>query len=204
MTARLIPLYSLSGMASRPFGMYAAQNRLAIPTWSYAMEMHPPARIIELGTYSGSFITALALHARAIGARVFTYDRSSADAAFVPIGRDLGVDFRVADIWQSEEEIAQLITGPGVSYLLCDGGDKPRELATFARYLKPGDVIAAHDYNCLLGSGVEIQEGVTPYWPWAETRIEDGERIASAHGLRPFYQDHFDTAGWLAYWKPIE
>jgi len=204
MTSRLLPLYSLKGMASRPFGMYAAQNRLAIPTWSYAMEMHPPARLIELGTYSGGFITALALHARFIGAKVVTYDRSPADVQIVPIGRDLGVDFRVADIWQSEEEIAQLITGPGVSYVLCDGGDKPRELATFARYLKPGDVIASHDYNSLEGTSMPIQEGFLPYWPWVEIRKAQGEEVAEQNALRPFYQDHFDMAGWLAYWKPIE
>lgn len=202
MTSRLLPLYSLTGMASRPFGMYAAQNRLAIPTWSYAMEMHPPARIIELGTYSGGFITALALHARFIGAKVITYDRSPADVAIVPIGRDLGVDFRVADIWQSEEEIAQLITGPGVTYLLCDGGDKPRELRTFARYLKPGDVIASHDYNAMEGSGVEIIEGVLPWWPWSEMPKAVGEEVMAANNLEPFYQDHFDMAGWLAFRKP--
>ena len=204
MTSRLFPLYSLSGMASRPFGMYAAQNRLAIPTWSYAMEMHPPARIIELGTYSGGFITALALHARMIGAKVITYDRSPADVKIIPIGRDLGVDFRVADIWQAEEEIAQLVTGPGTTYLLCDGGDKPRELATFARYLKSGDVIASHDYNAMEGSGIAIVEGIAPFWPWVEITKARGEEIATEHGLRPFYQDHFDMAGWLAYWKPIE
>jgi hypothetical protein len=183
--------------------MYAAQNRLAIPTWSYAMEMHPPARIIELGTYSGGFITALALHARFIGAKVVTYDRSPADVAIVPIGRDLGVDFRVCDMWQPgiEEEIAQLISGPGVSYVLCDGGDKHRELATFARYCKPGDVIAAHDYNYMLGSGAEIVEGVTPPWPWSETKIEHGAQVAADNALVPFYQDHFDMAGWLAYQK---
>lgn len=176
------------------------QNRLAVPTWSYGMEVLPPARVLELGTYGGGFITALAVHACMIGARVVTYDRMLPDERIAPLGTSLGVSFRQADIWESEHEIAELIAGSGTTYVLCDGGDKPRELAMFARYLKPGDVIAVHDYD----AAHEIDPATVTsrrWWPWGEVTQKVAAPIALANGLEPWMQEHFDLAGWLAYRK---
>lgn len=173
-------------------GLPMCQNRLAIPTWSYAMERHPPARIVELGTYAGGFVTALAVHAHQIGTRVVTYDRSSPNERVIPLGRFLGVDYRwPRDIWACEAEIGALVREPGSTFLLCDGGDKRRELATFARYLKPGDVIAAHDYH--------VRDSHNAWWGWGEINLEDGAAVAAVHDLEPFLQEHFDMAAWLAY-----
>src|SRR4029077_11527840 len=164
----MIPLYETSGKSTSPLGMAMCQNRLAVPTWSYAMEVLPPARIVELGTYSGGLTIALGVHAYHIGAQVITYERSKApDQRFEALGKFLGITFRdEVDIWACEAEIAAHTQSPGVTFLLCDGGDKPRELATFARYLKPGDVIAAHDY-----SAKNVTDEPHP-WPWSETRKE--------------------------------
>jgi hypothetical protein len=32
--------------------------------------------------------------------------------------------------------------------LLCDGGNKPRELRTFSHYLGPESLIVVHDWGC--------------------------------------------------------
>ncbi len=194
MTSRIIPPYCTDGSSTAPMGLPMCQNRLAIPTWSYALEIYPPARIIEIGTYAGGFTIALALHARLISARVVTYDRMVAPREdLATLGSFLGVEFRMGDVWAAEREIAALVASPGVTYVLCDGGDKPRELATFARYLKPGDVIAAHDYH--------VEGSNNQWWGWGEIRLEDGAGPATAHDLEPFLQEHFDTAAWLAYRK---
>jgi hypothetical protein len=50
----MIPLFNLDGNSTRPLGMAMCQNRLAVPTWSYAMEIHPPARVLEIGSYNGA------------------------------------------------------------------------------------------------------------------------------------------------------
>ena len=34
----------------------------------------------------------------------------------------------------------------GAVYIFCDGGDKPKELATFSKFLRVGDIISVHDY----------------------------------------------------------
>jgi len=190
---RTIPAYEVGGSAPQPLGMPMCQNRFAVPTWSYAMERHPPARIVEIGTYNGGFTIALGVHAHRIGARVITYDVSRApDERYADLARFLKIDFRNKSVWDAEREIAGLIALPGVSYVLCDGGDKRREIATFARYCKPGDVIGAHDYHVA---------GQDAWWGWSEIRAEDGAAVAAAHDLEPWLQDHFDTAAWLVYRK---
>src|SRR5438094_88562 len=105
------------------------QNRLAVPTWSYAMEEYPPARIVELGTYGGGFTTALGIHAWRIGAQVVSFDQMVApDERFKTLAEFLGIDFRRADVFAPDTlaTIAELVGRPRVTYLLCDNGDKPR------------------------------------------------------------------------------
>jgi hypothetical protein len=196
----MIPLYETDGTSTMPLGMAMCQNRLAIPTWSYAMEKFPPARIVEIGTMNGGLTCALGVHAYHLGCKVTTYERSKApDERFAALAAFLGITFRdQVDMWTLAEpggEIHRLIAGPGRTFVLCDGGDKPRELATFARYLKAGDVIAGHDY-----SATNLPPEGHP-WPWGELFAEQGSVVAEQNNLEPFMQEHFDYAGWLAYRK---
>lgn len=194
-----IPSWDFSpGPAAAPLGLPMCQNRVAIPTWSYAMERLAPARIIELGTYSGGFITALAVHAWRIGAKVISYDINRPDERIVPLAEFLGVRFRRGSCWDRVDEIAELVQQPGVTYVLCDGGDKPRELQTFARYLKRGDVIAAHDYVPLDGP-----QGDLVHWPCSEITLADADATIHAYDLEPWYQAHFDLAAWLVFRKSL-
>jgi hypothetical protein len=90
-------------------------------------------------------------------------------------------NFQVMDCFG--EEFAKILretiaTSRGV-LLLCDGGDKPRELAYFRNFLRPGDMIMAHDYQD------EVQDAdlecLAAHW----TEIEP-ERYRAA--LLPFFQ----------------
>jgi hypothetical protein len=187
-------------------GMPCCQNRLAVPTWSYAMEIKKPRTVIEIGSYNGSLAVALGVHAwnlrRENGCELWSYDVNPQDERITPLAGFLDVKFRVGSCWNLEAEIAGLIGRNGVTFVLCDGGNKPRELATFAKYLKPGDVIAGHDYDCYESTEAGEVPQLDRYWPWSETKLEDGRRVAKEFGLVPFMQEHFDLAGWLAYQKP--
>lgn len=206
----MIPLYETDpGKQTKPLGMPMCQSRLAVPAWSYAMEVLPPARIVELGTYNGGFITALAVHAWNLAPRaeIHTFDlHSGIDEKWCELSRFLGVRYYQGDMWTREKQIAELIASPGVTFVLCDGGNKVRELSTFAAYLKPGDVIAAHDFNVVEFLGVDDEP---PYWPSHEI---DPDRVASA--ISAFALDRFEigdddlstyleNAGWLALRKAI-
>lgn len=191
------PLYETEGFASRPLGMVMCQNRLAVPIWSYTLETYPAARIIELGTYSGGLATALGVHAYMIGCKLVSYDRARIREGSKDeierqdeLARFLGIDFRIADMWAKEAEIAALIAKPGTTYILCDGGNKPRELEVFSQYMKRGDIIAAHDIG-------------TAHWPWREFAPErDGDPVAAKRGLERWQKERFDLAGWAVYRRP--
>ena len=49
---------------------------------------------------------------------------------------------------------AAIASTQGCVYVFCDGGDKPKELETFSKFLRIGDIISVHDY-------VEDQTGET-------------------------------------------
>jgi len=170
-----------------------SQNRLALPTWSYAMEKYPPTTIVELGTDCGGFTCALGVHAWRIKAQIHTFNLNPAPtSAFLPLSDLLPIAFHVGDCFDPAvtQKIADYIRVPGITYVLCDAGDKPREFNLFSQYLKPGDVIAAHDYYV-----------DSKWWGWGEISKHQVVEAVEANNLVPFFQEHFDTAGWLAYKK---
>lgn len=190
----MIPPFNYGGVSQAPFGFPMSQNRFAAPTWSYAMEVHPPATIVELGCMNGGFTTLLGLHAWRIGAQVFSFDRQKAPCEdWQNLTNFLGVKFFECDIFEKIDFITDLIRRPGVAYVLCDNGDKPREFNLLAPKLKIGDVIGAHDYSAPpMGS---------EYWPWGEIYPHQVEQSVKDNNLQPFLQNHFDYAGWLVYKK---
>jgi len=207
----MIPLFNMDGTSTMILGFAMNQNRLAVPTWSWAMEVYQPARIVELGSYNAAFATALGVHAwnlgrhapDGIGCKVITYDRMVApDQRFAPLSAFLGVQCRKCDLYAPETiaEITELVRSPGRTFLLCDGGDKKLEVNTYAGIIKPGDVIAGHDYNAM----AEMPHIPDPekWWPWHELTKDHVAEAVTKAGLLPFHQDHFDMAGWLAYQKP--
>jgi hypothetical protein len=57
------------------------------------------------------------------------------------------VEFWVHDVLGDPEPVrARLAAMPGPLLLICDNGDKPRELALYAPGLRVGDCIVTHDY----------------------------------------------------------
>lgn len=175
-----------------PLGFVTNQNRMAVPTWSYAMEKYPPARIVEIGAYNGGFTCALGVHAWNIGAHVYSFDRSEIpNTKYRPLADLLGIKWFIMDCFCAEAfgTIQSLISAPGICYLLCDGGNKVREFETFAPFLKPGDVIGAHDYF------VERED----WWGRGEITQKQVSSVVLENNLELFMQDYFDVAAWLVY-----
>jgi predicted O-methyltransferase YrrM len=168
-----------------------SQNRYAIPAWSYLFEQLPPRRIIEIGTSVGGMTCLLAVACRAYGSDLYTFDISPTMSAETELtlhafaGKLLSVI--TGDVLDSDISaiIETIISRPGPSLVLCDGGNKVKEFRTFSQALKPGDVIAAHDF------------GATEAWPWEEIKIGQVADVVQAHGLSRFMEDVFEKTGWL-------
>jgi hypothetical protein len=94
--------------------------------------------IVELGTYKGGFSLYLAAQAHYRGLLFRTYDVIPPDRAIPGFVR--------LDIFAEAERVGQYLATYDPLIVLCDGGNKPRELKTFNRYLSGHSVIAVHDW----------------------------------------------------------
>ncbi len=128
-------------------GFAMNQNRMAIPAWSYAMEVLRPKTVIELGTNEGGMSVPLAICCQNFGARFITFDLGDFAAKWKWWFNALDVDFRKHDIFASIDEISNLIQFAGTTFVLCDNGEKIKEFKAFAPFLKKGDVIGARGSN---------------------------------------------------------
>ena len=115
--------------------------------------------------------------------------------------REEGIDVRLENIFNSgwekliNTEILDIIQSDGTSLVLCDGGNKIREFNIFSEYIKPGDVIMAHDY----AESVEVFNAKIKeiYWNWHEISDIDIQGAVDSNNLIPFMQDTFTKAVWV-------
>lgn len=174
------PLYTLSDEYNhRFFGLEMYQNAVAPMLLNFLVEVAHPARVIEIGTSKGGLSYLFTLGSELCGYDFITVDIEDTAAYTLP-----GATVIVGDVFDIGLE--DYIAAAGRTILLCDGGDKRREFDTFARYLKPGDIIGAHDYY--------TEER---YWAWSEITEEDVARTCARYGLVPYLQEEFARAAWL-------
>lgn len=177
-------------------GIPAQQNELAAPLWEVFLRMERTKyAIIEIGTGTGGLTRHLAQFADS----VCTYDavnRWHSDGK-IPMCNGNPIHRRVMDVFsptgrqtlamdiESAHELGKRVL------LLCDGGDKPRELRELAKYLNSKDVIAVHDYRD------EGHANGWKDWGWAEcnhTDIYKGFKASQKTGIRCDLP--FDQAAW--------
>ena len=122
----------------RTFGGHqCAQYLVDLMVWELVLNNNPQATgIVELGTYQGGFSWFLDAQARARGIRFVTYD------IVVPDVQPPG--FTQLDFYRHPDGV---VLGDSPVVLLCDGGNKPRELRTFPPLCAPGSVVVAHDWG---------------------------------------------------------
>lgn len=123
-------------------GVTCAQYWCDFFLWEMILNANPEIDgIVELGTWQGGFSRYLYAQAQARDYELFvTYD--VADPQVPPPG------FKKLDIYRHATEIADMLSGLKVPVaLLCDGGNKPRELLAFPPYLPDGSLVVVHDWG---------------------------------------------------------
>lgn len=100
------------------------------------------------------------------------------------------------DCFEKIDEIQEWIQRRGLCFVLCDGGNKPKEFNTFSKFLKSGDVISAHDYCD------ETVEGYSPlYWGWREVPLESIRGAIKSENLEDFEPAWFQFSAWKCVYK---
>ena len=81
--------------------------------------------------------------------------------------------------------------------LLCDGGDKPKEIQIYSEYLQDGSYIMGHDYaptKDYFHKNIKIK-----IWNWLELQDSDFEETMEKHNLYKSkkYYDKFKKVVWV-------
>lgn len=121
-------------------GQKATQWWADLYMWERLLNEHPEAQVIvELGSGTRGLSLFLLHQAEARGLGFVTFDREFFSGPLVP-------GFNLIDIFEEPGRVLPRIEQPGV-VLLCDNGDKPRELAVFGSRLRPGSLCVIHDWG---------------------------------------------------------
>lgn len=136
-------------------GQAAAHNFFVHELISRNLGRYPGiASIVELGTYRGALTMYLGLWGLRLGIPVHTFDyEPNLSSPVHHVFEKLGVQAHWIDMYTKEgaDEVMRAV-GDKPTYLLCDGGDKPKEFDLFSRLVPVGSIISAHDW------GTEITE----------------------------------------------
>lgn len=134
-------------------GVDATQNWVDFYLWDRLLDAHPVQAILELGTAWGGFSLFLSHQAQARGLRFRTFDSvdhrtAGSDETFgakLARAADLGEQFVCVDVLQEPDVVTRELLGCRVA-LLCDNGNKSKEVNLFAPTLALGSICVVHDW----------------------------------------------------------
>jgi len=133
-------------------------------------------RVVDLGTGTGGLTLLFGANMLQRNGKVLSFDIEPVQST--QARRDfekLNITFREGDVFKKDfVELAQKFIEGERALIFCDNGCKPREFALYAKILKKGDLIMAHDW------GIEM------------TPIDLDEFTLSI--LEPYCQEDFDEA----------
>ncbi len=185
------PLYHLVGEANCTIqGYEMSQNVIAAPAWMLAILQHKPSMVIEIGTCKGGLSNLISSCTAHIGAEFHTMDTmNGGEKNKYPLYGN--ASFHQWDCFKYIEEIKNWIRKPGMCFVLCDGGNKPREFNLFSDLIKTGDIIAAHDFL-----PNDVPDYTPLYWGCFETHQEYLDDAINRNGLVDFEPKWFKWSAW--------
>ena len=120
-------------------GVPVAQYWAEFCLWESLLNERRYETIVELGTFEGGFSLYLDAQARFRDMYFRTYD-------IKPPARDIP-GFVQSDIYRDAQWIGAYMQEHSPVIVFCDGGNKPRELKTFSRYVTVDSTLVVHDWG---------------------------------------------------------
>lgn len=168
-----------------------------------------PSQILEIGTSYGGLTLLirdilddlLLVDTKIKSYDVYSFERGELD---VSINNGSNVELINKNIFNSkydkilDDEIItqyEFIQQPGVTIVMCDGGYKINEFNLLSEFLKPGDIIMAHDYS----KNVEYFEKHIQHkiWDWHEIHDSDIKDAVIKYNLHPYMDEDFQSVVWV-------
>lgn len=175
-------------------GYRMAQTPEALLVFNEIFNCENFARVVEIGTFLGGFALYLTICSMVNEMKFFTFDIKRYGSNVHSQIQKFGGKFLQLDVFSSQgmNKLTSLIGSPGRVLLLCDGGDKKREIETFAKLLKPKDVIMGHDYFEKASDFFQQDK-----WFSCELVKEDIQAICSKYNLAPWYENVLKEVFWV-------
>lgn len=128
-----------------------AQYWCELYLWEALFNSNPHIKkVVELGTWLGGFSLFLKWQTEFRNIDFVTYDSVDFNTPAYKV-----IPYIKKDIFAHQDDIANIISRVP-TILLCDNGNKPREVKTFAPYLSSDSLLVVHDW------GTEIFEKDIP------------------------------------------
>lgn len=132
-----------------PIGVSCSLTWLDLGAIAHILQVAQIKSVVEIGVEHGGLAAYLE------GLCYYTQGRYlgidiTLNALQVQVRADMCDLIEQHDAWSAAtvERVGRWVgEGDGPALLICDGGDKPRELALYAPLLRPGDVLIGHDYG---------------------------------------------------------
>ncbi len=177
------------------------QNPNCFEEFYKLLVLKKPKRIIEIGTSQGGLTTYLKYMCDALDldTQIRSYDIN--EYPWFDSIREQGIDLRKENIFESNytglknTAVIDFIQEDGVTIILCDGGSKIREFNILSEYIKPLDIIMAHDYAFDSDTFTRTIKG--KFWNWHEICENDIKDCSDKFNLKSFMQDGFTKAVWV-------
>jgi cephalosporin hydroxylase len=184
------------------FALTSQQRPYAFKAFAILLEQVRPSQIFEIGTAGGGTIMCIRETLDELGlqeTKIKSFEVR--EQKWYPRMREAGIDIVIDNIFDksyrnlAKPDIAKnFIQQEGTTLVLCDGGSKINEFNLLSDFLKPGDIIMAHDY-------IDTKENfINNYkdkiWNWREIGDEHIDPPSLRNGLTPFLKDVFDQAVW--------
>lgn len=212
------------------FGGFAQQRPDAFVSFNRLLNAHNFDRIIELGTHTAGTSLQFALYCLMSKTKAqcvdpnepslfvnqthhrrpkafFTYDIVARDDSVIAVLDAMGATFGQADTLNDPGTIGLIraqVESPGPVLLLCDGGNKKRELELYGGSLKPGDFVCLHDWA--FDEAAFEANKANGIWHGWEVRMTDGtgegqqfgiDKLLERYNIEQIYSEEFDRTAWF-------
>lgn len=156
----------LTDIPTYPFGVHTAQSWQQIASYLDIIYRFDVLLFVEVGVDVGGL--ALLMLGRAAVTDSFRYVGFDVNTQHVHVQAAPHVrqrDVLTSDTWH---ELHELIRASAKTLLLCDDGNKPKEVAYLCDLLKAGDLLTVHDYGSEF-----LEDDVPPFVHENYVRIYD-------------------------------
>jgi len=167
-----------------------------------------PGKILEIGSQSGGLTLCLGHILNELNmnnVEIESYDVKDIAGKDYITQKFNNIKFKIENLFSDsylelnatkEQYIKDYFNYEKPILVLCDGGSKKNEFNILSKFLRPGDVIMAHDYspNHQYFTEVTKPSGV---WQWHEICDNDVSGCMEAFNLSFYMHEVFKNAAWL-------